>query len=225
MPWIANGKTGSIAEAPPSTYSSWPVMKLACSVQRSTTAFPTSAGTPAPGGQTGSWQPWVAMGSAKSAKEALARYFSVALAPKGPRMQLCEVLRTGTCSSLSGLKTVRRRPLLLPISAALPECITQHFRPFMTGAPQGLPVLTLAVAFHCKSPFLALPVVSIEKSCISERRRTCLQRWTFTILRKVSASAGPRTSGDLNEHGGLTCKQDRRECQRLSIRTSPPFDD
>jgi hypothetical protein len=29
---MANGKTGSIAEAPPSTYSSWPVMKLAWSV-------------------------------------------------------------------------------------------------------------------------------------------------------------------------------------------------
>ena len=34
--------------------------------------------TYAPGGQTGSWQPWVAMGSAKAAKEALARYFAVA---------------------------------------------------------------------------------------------------------------------------------------------------
>jgi len=44
MPWMANGKTGSIAEAPPSTYSSWPVMKLAWSVQRRTTALPTSAG-------------------------------------------------------------------------------------------------------------------------------------------------------------------------------------
>ena len=39
--------------------------------------------TYAPGGQTGSWQPWVAMGSAKAAKEALARYFAVALAQKG----------------------------------------------------------------------------------------------------------------------------------------------
>jgi hypothetical protein len=44
MPWMANGKTGSIAEAPPSTYSNWPVMKLAWSVQRRTTALPTSAG-------------------------------------------------------------------------------------------------------------------------------------------------------------------------------------
>jgi hypothetical protein len=33
---MANGKTGSIADAPPSTYSSWPVMKLAWSVQRRT---------------------------------------------------------------------------------------------------------------------------------------------------------------------------------------------
>src|SRR6266436_4071678 len=41
--------------------------------------------TYAPGGQTGSWQPWVAMGSAKAAKEALARYFAVALAQKAPR--------------------------------------------------------------------------------------------------------------------------------------------
>src|SRR5207244_8479502 len=46
MPWMANGKTGSIAEAPPSTYSSWPVMKLAWSVHRRTTALPTSAGRP-----------------------------------------------------------------------------------------------------------------------------------------------------------------------------------
>src|SRR6185437_795438 len=46
IPWMANGKTGSIAEAPPSTYSSWPVMKLAWSVHRRTTALPTSAGAP-----------------------------------------------------------------------------------------------------------------------------------------------------------------------------------
>src|SRR5581483_3800649 len=44
MPWMANGKTGSMAEAPPSTYSNWPVMKLAWSVHRRTTALPTSAG-------------------------------------------------------------------------------------------------------------------------------------------------------------------------------------
>ena len=39
--------------------------------------------TYAPGGRTGSWQPWVAMGSAKAAMESLCRYFAVALAPRG----------------------------------------------------------------------------------------------------------------------------------------------
>ena len=34
--------------------------------------------TYAPGGQYGSWQPWVAMGAAKSALEVLCRYFAVA---------------------------------------------------------------------------------------------------------------------------------------------------
>ena len=38
--------------------------------------------TYAPGGRTGSWQPWVAMGSAKAAMESLCRYFAVALAPR-----------------------------------------------------------------------------------------------------------------------------------------------
>jgi NAD(P)-dependent dehydrogenase (short-subunit alcohol dehydrogenase family) len=33
-----------------------------------------------PGGRFGSWQPWVAMGSAKAAMESLCRYFAVALA-------------------------------------------------------------------------------------------------------------------------------------------------
>ena len=37
----------------------------------------------APGGQFGSWQPWVAMGAAKSAMEVLCRYFAVALAGRG----------------------------------------------------------------------------------------------------------------------------------------------
>jgi NAD(P)-dependent dehydrogenase (short-subunit alcohol dehydrogenase family) len=37
----------------------------------------------APGGRFGSWQPWVAMGAAKSAMESLVRYFAVALAPRG----------------------------------------------------------------------------------------------------------------------------------------------
>jgi NAD(P)-dependent dehydrogenase (short-subunit alcohol dehydrogenase family) len=36
-----------------------------------------------PGGRTGSWQPWVAMGSAKSALDSLVRYFAVALGPRG----------------------------------------------------------------------------------------------------------------------------------------------
>jgi len=36
-----------------------------------------------PSGRTGSWQPWVAMGAAKAAMEALARYFAVALGPRG----------------------------------------------------------------------------------------------------------------------------------------------
>ncbi|SRR6266404_4313043 len=39
--------------------------------------------TYAPGGKFGSWQSWVAMGAAKSALEALCRYFAVALAPRG----------------------------------------------------------------------------------------------------------------------------------------------
>ena len=39
--------------------------------------------TYAPGGQKGTWQPWVAMGSAKAALESLVRYFAVALASRG----------------------------------------------------------------------------------------------------------------------------------------------
>lgn len=39
--------------------------------------------TYAPGGQTGSWQPWIAMGGAKAALESTVRYFAVALAKKG----------------------------------------------------------------------------------------------------------------------------------------------
>lgn len=39
--------------------------------------------TYAPGGQFGSWQPWVAMGAAKAAMEVLVRYFAVALAGRG----------------------------------------------------------------------------------------------------------------------------------------------
>ncbi len=36
-----------------------------------------------PSGRTGSWQPWVAMGAAKAAMDALARYFAVALGQRG----------------------------------------------------------------------------------------------------------------------------------------------
>ena len=39
--------------------------------------------TCASGGRTGSWQPWIAMGSAKAALESACRYFAVALAPRG----------------------------------------------------------------------------------------------------------------------------------------------
>jgi NAD(P)-dependent dehydrogenase (short-subunit alcohol dehydrogenase family) len=39
--------------------------------------------TYAPGSRTGSWQPWVAMGSAKAAVESLVRYWAVALAGRG----------------------------------------------------------------------------------------------------------------------------------------------
>jgi NAD(P)-dependent dehydrogenase (short-subunit alcohol dehydrogenase family) len=39
--------------------------------------------TYAPGGQRATWQPWVAMGSAKAALESLVRYFAVALASRG----------------------------------------------------------------------------------------------------------------------------------------------
>ncbi len=35
-----------------------------------------------PGSRTGSWQPWVAMGSAKAALDSLVRYFTVALGPR-----------------------------------------------------------------------------------------------------------------------------------------------
>jgi NAD(P)-dependent dehydrogenase (short-subunit alcohol dehydrogenase family) len=36
-----------------------------------------------PSGRTGSWQPWVAMGAAKAASDALVRYFAVALGRRG----------------------------------------------------------------------------------------------------------------------------------------------
>jgi len=39
--------------------------------------------TYAPGGQKGTWQPWIAMGAAKAAMESTVRYFAVALAKRG----------------------------------------------------------------------------------------------------------------------------------------------
>jgi enoyl-[acyl-carrier protein] reductase III len=39
--------------------------------------------TYSPGGRTGSWQPWAAMGPAKAAVESLCRYFAVALGSRG----------------------------------------------------------------------------------------------------------------------------------------------
>jgi NAD(P)-dependent dehydrogenase (short-subunit alcohol dehydrogenase family) len=39
--------------------------------------------TYAPGGRSGSWQPYVAQGTAKAAMDSLMRYFAVALAPQG----------------------------------------------------------------------------------------------------------------------------------------------
>ena len=39
--------------------------------------------TYAPSARTGSWQPWIGMGAAKAALEALVRYFAVALASRG----------------------------------------------------------------------------------------------------------------------------------------------
>jgi len=58
--------------------------------------------TYAPGSVTGSWQPWIAMGSAKAAKESLVRYFAVALAPRGITVNS---ISPGACddSVLSGL--------------------------------------------------------------------------------------------------------------------------
>jgi NAD(P)-dependent dehydrogenase (short-subunit alcohol dehydrogenase family) len=38
--------------------------------------------TYSPSGRTGSWQPWIAMGSAKAALDSLVRYFAVALGPR-----------------------------------------------------------------------------------------------------------------------------------------------
>jgi enoyl-[acyl-carrier protein] reductase III len=58
--------------------------------------------TYAPGSATGSWQPWIAMGAAKAAKESLVRYFAVALATRGITVNS---ISPGACddSVLSGL--------------------------------------------------------------------------------------------------------------------------
>src|SRR5437763_1496509 len=58
--------------------------------------------TYAPGSATGSWQPWVGMGSAKAAKESLVRYFAVALGQRGITVNS---ISPGACdaSVLSGL--------------------------------------------------------------------------------------------------------------------------
>jgi enoyl-[acyl-carrier protein] reductase III len=58
--------------------------------------------TYAPGSIKGSWQPWVAMGSAKAAKESLVRYFAVALGQRGITVNS---ISPGACddSVLSGL--------------------------------------------------------------------------------------------------------------------------
>jgi enoyl-[acyl-carrier protein] reductase III len=56
----------------------------------------------APGSRTGSWQPWVAMGAAKAALDALARYFAVALARRGITVNVISPGATDD-SVLSGL--------------------------------------------------------------------------------------------------------------------------
>ena len=56
-------------------------------VQHATAIMPNGgrilAVTFAPGGRTGSWQPWIAMGAAKAALESSVRYFAVTLASRG----------------------------------------------------------------------------------------------------------------------------------------------
>ena len=55
-----------------------------------------------PSGRTGSWQPWAAMGAAKAALDALARYYAVALAPRGVTVNVVSPGATDD-SVLSGL--------------------------------------------------------------------------------------------------------------------------
>src|SRR5262249_17764046 len=55
-----------------------------------------------PSGRTGSWQPWVAMGAAKAALDALVRYFAVALGKRGITVNVISPGATDD-SVLSGL--------------------------------------------------------------------------------------------------------------------------
>jgi enoyl-[acyl-carrier protein] reductase III len=55
-----------------------------------------------PSGRTGSWQPWAAMGAAKAALDALARYYAVALARRGVTVNIVSPGATED-SVLSGL--------------------------------------------------------------------------------------------------------------------------
>jgi NAD(P)-dependent dehydrogenase (short-subunit alcohol dehydrogenase family) len=55
-----------------------------------------------PSGRTGSWQPWAAMGAAKAALDALARYYAVALAQRGVTVNVVSPGATDD-SVLSGL--------------------------------------------------------------------------------------------------------------------------
>jgi enoyl-[acyl-carrier protein] reductase III len=55
-----------------------------------------------PSGRTGSWQPWAAMGAAKAALDALARYYAVALAQRGVTVNIVSPGATDD-SVLSGL--------------------------------------------------------------------------------------------------------------------------
>jgi NAD(P)-dependent dehydrogenase (short-subunit alcohol dehydrogenase family) len=55
-----------------------------------------------PSGRTGSWQPWAAMGAAKAALDALARYYAVALAQREVTVNIVSPGATDD-SVLSGL--------------------------------------------------------------------------------------------------------------------------
>ncbi len=68
--------------------------------------------TYAPGARTGSWQPWVAMGSAKAAADSLVRYFAVALARRGITVNSVSPDSPTTASSTACRR--RCRPLHAP---------------------------------------------------------------------------------------------------------------